>query len=156
MVLYSKQPQPMNFNHALHLDPEKVDGIEGDTETEKCLSCHQFRDDGTFAGIPKLEKCMECHDDPESPLGDTPEEKELKSQYLIEKLASKKSNFTPEFLYPIVSSEKTLNPESKPNSSRTLIDIEKIKIDGLMAHPALFFIFILEGCDFDSACFDRN
>jgi hypothetical protein len=82
MVLYSSQPQPMNFNHALHLNPEKVDGIEGDTETEKCLFCHQFRDDGTFAGIPKLEKCMECHEDPESPIGDTPEEKEFMTKYV--------------------------------------------------------------------------
>jgi len=82
MALYSSQPQPMNFNHALHLDPEKVDGIEGDTETEKCLSCHQFREDGTFTGIPKLEKCMECHDDPESPIGETPEEKEFLTKYV--------------------------------------------------------------------------
>ena len=52
MVLYSKQPQPMNFNHALHLNPEKVDGIEGETEAERCLHCHGFYDDGTFKGIP--------------------------------------------------------------------------------------------------------
>lgn len=84
MALYSSQPQPMNFNHALHMNPDKVDGIEGDTETEKCLFCHQFRDDGTFAGIPRLEKCMECHDDPESPLGSTPEEKEFMTRYVAE------------------------------------------------------------------------
>ena len=84
MVLYSKQPQPMNFNHALHLNPEIVDGIEGDTETERCLSCHAFREDGTFAGIPKLDKCLECHDDPESPLGETPEEQEFLTKYVAE------------------------------------------------------------------------
>ena len=80
-LLYSSQPQPINFNHALHTDPERS-GIEGDTETEICLSCHAFRDDGTFAGIPKLENCMMCHDDPESPLGETEEEKKFLTEYV--------------------------------------------------------------------------
>jgi hypothetical protein len=84
MLLYSQQPQPMNFNHALHLDPERVFGIEGETEMEKCEYCHGFREDGTFVGIPKLTKCMECHDDPESPLGDTPEEKEFLTNYVAQ------------------------------------------------------------------------
>ena len=39
-LLYSKQPQPMNFNHALHLNSEIVDGIEGDTPEEKCEMVH--------------------------------------------------------------------------------------------------------------------
>ena len=81
-LLYSKQPQPINFNHALHLDSEVVDGIEGETPEEKCQSCHSFREDGSFAGIPKLEKCTECHDDPESPLGETPEEKAFMVEYV--------------------------------------------------------------------------
>ena len=81
LVLYSSQPQPINFSHAIHLNPELVD-IEGETDLEKCLFCHQFRDDGTFAGIPKLEKCMECHDDPDSPLGDNPEEKKMLKNYV--------------------------------------------------------------------------
>jgi len=46
------------------------------------LFCHNFRDDGTFAGIPKLGNCTECHDDPESPLGDTPEEEEFMTKYV--------------------------------------------------------------------------
>ncbi|MFC1821545.1 menaquinone reductase multiheme cytochrome c subunit QrcA [Thermodesulfobacteriota bacterium] len=82
LVLYSSEPQPMNFNHALHLDEEIVDGIEGDTEAERCEYCHEFRDDGTFAGLPKLEKCTECHDDPESPLGDTPQEQKFMDEYV--------------------------------------------------------------------------
>ncbi len=81
VALYSRQPQPISFNHALHLDPD-VGGIEGDTETEKCLYCHEFRDDGTFSGIPKLAKCTECHDDPESPLGETQQEKEFMEKYV--------------------------------------------------------------------------
>jgi len=82
MVLYSKQPQPINFSHAVHLNPDKVDGIEGDTEVERCEFCHEFRDDGTFVGIPKLGKCTECHDDPESPMGDSPEEAKFLKKYV--------------------------------------------------------------------------
>jgi hypothetical protein len=82
MALYSKQIQPVNFSHLLHLDPEVVDTIEGDTEQERCYYCHAFRDDGTFVGIPKLESCMECHDDPESPLGETPAEEKLMREYV--------------------------------------------------------------------------
>ena len=84
MVLYSKQPQPINFNHVLHLDPD-VSGIDGETDTEKCLYCHEFRDEGTFAGIPRLFKCLECHEDPEFPLGETPEEKDFLKRYVAEK-----------------------------------------------------------------------
>ena len=82
MVLYSKQPQPVNFSHAIHMDPERVEGIEGETEQEKCLFCHEFRDDGTFAGIPRLSKCTECHDDPDSPLGETKEEEKFLKTYV--------------------------------------------------------------------------
>ncbi len=83
MVLYSEQPQPINFNHALHLDPDVVD-IEGDTETERCLYCHEFRPDGTFVGIPRLSKCTECHDDPESPMGESSEEAAFLNNYVAE------------------------------------------------------------------------
>jgi hypothetical protein len=86
MALYSEQEQPVNFNHALHLDPDIVDGIEGDTEAETCLYCHSFRDDGTFAGIPSLDKCMECHEDPESPLGESPEEKKFLTEYVANEI----------------------------------------------------------------------
>ena len=82
LALYSSQPQPINFSHAVHMDPEKVDGLEGETELEKCLYCHKFRDDGTFAGIPKLETCTECHDDPESPLGESSEEAKFLNTYV--------------------------------------------------------------------------
>lgn len=52
-LLYSKQKQPFNFNHKLHL--EQVD--------EDCESCHYFRDDGSFSGIPSLDSCLDCHDE---------------------------------------------------------------------------------------------
>jgi cytochrome c553 len=64
MVLYSSQEQPFRFSHAVHTNPDI--GIEGETEQELCGNCHEFRDDGTFAGIPKLETCTMCHDDPDA------------------------------------------------------------------------------------------
>jgi len=79
VALYSGQTQPINFSHAIHADSEIT---EGDTELERCLSCHGFREDGTFMGIPKLEKCMECHDDPEFSLGEEPEEEKFLKEYV--------------------------------------------------------------------------
>ncbi|MBN1277399.1 MAG: cytochrome c3 family protein [Deltaproteobacteria bacterium] len=82
MLLYSEHRQPMDFDHALHLDPERVFGIEGETDMERCQYCHGFYDDGTFMGIPRLDKCMECHDDPEGPLGESPREEEFLQNYV--------------------------------------------------------------------------
>ncbi len=82
ILLYSSQPQPINFNHALHLDEDI--GIEGDTEMERCEYCHGFRSDGTFGGIPNIDKCVECHDDPESPLGETEAEAAFLNNYVAE------------------------------------------------------------------------
>ena len=82
MALYSKQAQPINFSHAIHSTPDI--GIDAETEQETCLYCHGFREDGTFMGIPTLETCMECHDDPESPLGEEPEEEKFLTQYVAE------------------------------------------------------------------------
>ncbi|MGD9210517.1 MAG: cytochrome c3 family protein [Desulfobacteraceae bacterium] len=50
-LLYSQKNQPINFNHALH-----VEMVENG-----CESCHFLRDDGSFSGIPKNEQCIECH-----------------------------------------------------------------------------------------------
>jgi hypothetical protein len=52
-LLYSKKAQPIPFNHKLHT-AEVADG---------CASCHYFREDGSFSGIPTLEECMTCHDE---------------------------------------------------------------------------------------------
>ena len=80
MALYSGHKQPVEFNHAIHSSPDI--GIEGETEVERCLYCHGFREDGTFVGIPRLEKCMECHDDPELPLGEEREEERFLKEYV--------------------------------------------------------------------------
>jgi hypothetical protein len=83
VALYSKQPQPLQFSHAVHLNPDI--GISGNTEIEMCLQCHGFRPDGTFAGIPGLETCIRCHDDPDSPLGEDPEEARFLKEYVAKK-----------------------------------------------------------------------
>lgn len=84
-LLYSKQAQPMNFNHALHMDPEIVSEIQGDTETERCLYCHSFRNDGTFTGIPEIGVCSECHKDDDFPQGESEEEELLIKEYVTNK-----------------------------------------------------------------------
>lgn len=56
--LYCSRPQPMDFNHLVHTD-------EGGME---CVECHDFRADGSFAGIPSVSVCADCH---QEPMGDT-------------------------------------------------------------------------------------
>jgi len=68
-LLYSRQAQPMDFNHALHTD----DG--GMT----CEECHPFRDDGSFSGIPTIDVCADCHSDP---LGESAAEAVLIAAYI--------------------------------------------------------------------------
>ena len=81
MALYSKDEQPVKFSHAIHTNPDVVDGK---TEMDRCAYCHSFRDDGTFTGIPGIEKCMECHSDPASPLGKHQEEKAFLEKYVTD------------------------------------------------------------------------
>ena len=52
-LLYSQKQQPFSFNHALHV--QEVDN--------GCESCHFFREDGSFSGIPKLAQCVNCHEE---------------------------------------------------------------------------------------------
>ena len=68
-LLYSQKRQPINFNHQLH-----VEQVE-----EGCESCHYFRDDGSFSGIPKLESCVECH---EETMGESDDEAVFVEQYV--------------------------------------------------------------------------
>jgi hypothetical protein len=84
VVLYSEQTQPVNFSHAIHTDPDIMEVIEGDTDMERCGYCHKFREDGTFAGIPKLAICIDCHDSPEFPLGETEEEQRFLNEYVAD------------------------------------------------------------------------
>jgi len=68
-LLYSKKHQPIDYNHALHM--EEVD--------DGCNSCHYFRDDGSFSGIPETDRCMECHQDI---LGEDPNEITFVQEYI--------------------------------------------------------------------------
>jgi len=68
-VLYSQKKQPVDFNHLLHND--QVD--------DGCESCHFFRDDGTFSGVPKLGQCIDCHEEVN---GEDPEEEKFVNEYV--------------------------------------------------------------------------
>jgi len=68
-VLYSQKKQPVDFNHVLH----------GDLVDDGCESCHFFRDDGTFSGVPKLAQCIDCHEEIN---GEDPEEEKFVNEYV--------------------------------------------------------------------------
>ena len=68
-LLYSQKKQPIDFNHVLH-----VAEVE-----EGCESCHYFREDGSFAGIPELETCIDCHEEAQ---GEDPDEVKLVEKYI--------------------------------------------------------------------------
>jgi len=70
-LLYSQKEQPLNFSHALHMD-EVDDG---------CQSCHFFREDGSFNGIPRNEQCVDCH---EEPMGDSEDAAVFTEQYVTQ------------------------------------------------------------------------
>jgi hypothetical protein len=68
-LLYSKKQQPVTFNHALH---------NGEVDNE-CESCHFFREDGSYSGVPKLEQCIDCHEEVQ---GETESEAIFVSEYV--------------------------------------------------------------------------
>jgi hypothetical protein len=70
-VLYRSEPQPMQFNHAIHT---------GEQNGMTCDMCHEMADDGTFRGIPAIAKCAECHS---SAIGSSETEKVLVDTYVL-------------------------------------------------------------------------
>ncbi|UCE56755.1 MAG: cytochrome c3 family protein [Desulfobacterales bacterium] len=68
-ILYSRKQQPVAFNHALH--NELVD--------EGCESCHFFREDGSYSGVPKLAQCIDCHEEIQ---GESAEEQKFVEEYV--------------------------------------------------------------------------
>ena len=68
-LLYSQKKQPVDFNHALH--NEEVE--------EGCESCHFFREDGTYSGVPKLAQCIDCHEEVN---GEDPAEEKFVNEYV--------------------------------------------------------------------------
>jgi len=51
-ALYVQRAQPLEFHHKTHSEKSGF---------RQCDSCHAFRIDGEFGGIPGLETCAECH-----------------------------------------------------------------------------------------------
>ena len=68
-LLYSQKKQPIDFNHVLH-----VEAVE-----EGCESCHYFREDGSFSGLPKLAQCVDCHEEVQ---GEDPNEVKFVEEYV--------------------------------------------------------------------------
>jgi hypothetical protein len=68
LLLYAEKEQPIDFNHKLHVE-----------ELGECESCHYFREDGSFSGVPNLANCRQCH---EEAVGESPEEAKLVQEYV--------------------------------------------------------------------------
>ena len=68
-LLYSQKKQPFDFSHVVH--NEAVD--------DGCESCHFFREDGSFAGVPTLEQCSGCHEEAQ---GEDPNEQIFVDEYV--------------------------------------------------------------------------
>lgn len=68
-LLYSQKHQPFDFNHKQH----------NELVGEGCESCHFFREDGSYAGVPKLAQCVECH---ETVQGETEDEATFVNDYV--------------------------------------------------------------------------
>ncbi|MFZ2445078.1 MAG: menaquinone reductase multiheme cytochrome c subunit QrcA [Syntrophobacteraceae bacterium] len=65
-LLFSQKAQPINFSHVAHQDND-------------CESCHKFRADGSYTGIPRIDNCKECH---ETAQGTTEAERILVEEYV--------------------------------------------------------------------------
>lgn len=68
-ALYRQVAQPLDFDHKAHTVTAEME----------CSSCHEYRYDGTFAGIPKIDNCALCHSEP---LGETENERKLVDEYI--------------------------------------------------------------------------
>ena len=68
--LYRSEPQPMQFNHAIHT---------GEQNGMTCDMCHEFAENGSFKGIPAIARCAECHS---TTIGSSETEKTLVDQYV--------------------------------------------------------------------------
>ena len=68
-LLYSQKKQPVDFNHALH----------NELFEDGCESCHFFREDGSYSGVPRLAQCIDCHEEVN---GEDPEEEKFVYEYV--------------------------------------------------------------------------
>lgn len=72
-VLYRRTEQPVQFSHRIHT---------GDKVGMTCDSCHNFTEDGRFAGLPAIEQCSGCHSEAQ---GTTRDEKTVVEEYVVPK-----------------------------------------------------------------------
>ncbi|MEN8183679.1 MAG: cytochrome c3 family protein [Myxococcota bacterium] len=49
-------PQPVAFDHALHIEAEQME----------CVECHHGAEEEVHAGLPDIRECFECHENPKS------------------------------------------------------------------------------------------
>ncbi|MBU0995872.1 MAG: cytochrome C [Proteobacteria bacterium] len=68
-LLYSQKEQPIDFNHQIHMD----------AVSDGCESCHFFREDGSFSGVPTIAQCIECHEEAQT---EDPNEIKLVQEYI--------------------------------------------------------------------------
>jgi len=68
-LLYSQKRQPIDFNHQIH----------NEAVSDGCESCHSFREDGSYAGLPKLAQCVDCHTEVQ---GESEEEARFVNEYV--------------------------------------------------------------------------
>lgn len=68
-ITYSAKEQPVRFSHRVHVEDQGMD----------CESCHTYREDGSYAGLPTNEQCGECHVDV---MGEDPAEAKYVEEYL--------------------------------------------------------------------------
>ena len=80
-ALYMERAQPLEFRHKTHAEKSGV---------TQCNDCHALRENGEFAGIPKMEACAACHADR---IGTTKPEATLVDSYI------KKGQETPWLVY---------------------------------------------------------
>ena len=69
-LLYSQKEQPVQFSHVLH----------NELVEDGCESCHFFREDGTYSGVPKLAQCIDCHEEVN---GESAEEEKFVNEYVL-------------------------------------------------------------------------
>ena len=68
--MYRSAAQPVQFSHAVHTGPKN--GLTCDT-------CHAFRGNGSFGGVPRLDTCAGCHAEA---VGTTLAEREFVEKYV--------------------------------------------------------------------------
>ncbi len=68
-LAYSEKEQPIAFSHKVHTEDQGLG----------CDTCHFFREDGSYQGLPTNEQCAGCHAEV---VGQTPAEKLYVEEYV--------------------------------------------------------------------------